>query len=330
MYKLSEYEEMFEFSKHIGDQEDADELSMDGWGPMPPLRLEEFTDVPRIAAQEGLFVQIPRGNENTILRQCIDRIYFRQHSGLVYKGQMLNDTDSLLDESSFDSAEKYRCYIRMVREQLPEVLDRDSSVTEGRIFPFDDPISYYVLVWRLFNPDPLVPTVRNDIHLQDGDDITLKGLLPSRLWLEQLAYLIQFLRGRSALFVLPDLSFLSSLIRSVRLVLFGEQPNIVGLNHYKGDTEILEMDKYLHNCRFLYDDLRQACRQKGVVVFVIGAGSVPTTHLDFIQHTSVTTAHQIQTVLFVTTGQNMYHNRNLPARFGAGRILWFKNEPETK
>ena len=324
MYNLSEYEEMFEFSKHIGDREDANELSVKGWGPMPPLRLEEFTDILRITAQEGLFAQIPRGSENTILRQCIDRIYFRQHSGLVYKGQMQTNADSLLDESSFDSAETYRCYIRMVQEQLPGVLDRDPSVTEGRLFPFDDPISYYVLVWRLFNPDPLVPTGRNDTHLQDGDDITLNGLLPSRLWLGQLADLLQFLRGRSALFVLPDLSFLSSLIRSVRLVLFGEQPNIVGLNHYKGDTKILEMDKYLHNYRLLYDELQQACRQKGVVVVVIGAGSIPTAHLDFVQHTSAASAHQRQTVLFVTAGQNMYHNRNLPASFGAGRILWFK------
>jgi hypothetical protein len=199
-------------------------------------------------------------------------------------------------------------------------------VTVGRIFPFEDSISDYVLTWRLFNPDLASSTKVKGVHLQDGDDITLNGLLPSRQWLGELAELLRFLRGRPALFVLPDLSFLASLIRSVRLILFGEQPNVVGLKHYKPDTEILEMDRFLYDCPQLYSEIRTACTQKRIVLVIVNEGSVPISHLELIRHVSAGGVGQNCTVLFVTSGQNLYHNRNLPANFGEGRILWFSWE----
>jgi hypothetical protein len=155
-YNIKEYEEMRNpFAVWGMTQEETDEsLKSGGMIPLPISKTVEFSDVPRIYQQEGLFVEIRIEELEPFMHDCIDRFYFYQQRGKEYTGKYENWRHLFPSKNMFDSEATYQSFIEMARKQKPELFQDTPQFGEKDLFPPVDPISQFAENWKHNNPDP--------------------------------------------------------------------------------------------------------------------------------------------------------------------------------
>ena len=155
-FNAKEYKEMRNPFAALGTSvEDSDKILRGaGMETLPELEIVELYNIPRIFAQEGVFINVTPEKVETLLHECIDRFYFRQRKGLVYKGTFPHRLSSLPSPSYFDSKETYESFIEIVRKEKPELFDRTNAFGKDTIFPPADPLSRLAEQWKKDHPDP--------------------------------------------------------------------------------------------------------------------------------------------------------------------------------
>ena len=156
-YTVKEYEDLRNPFAALGfSQEYAEEVLAElGTGALPPLWNLDFSDVPRMHAQEGVFVECTtRESAKTLLEQCIDRFYFTQQPGLVYVGGIADREWMLAPRRMFKSDRAYEDFLELARDEKPELFRLSDEFGEPDLFPPADPISQFAEEWRKAHPDP--------------------------------------------------------------------------------------------------------------------------------------------------------------------------------
>jgi len=154
-YPINEYEELRNpFAAFGVSLEHAEELLGDS--ALPPLLNEDFDDIPRIYHQEGLFIECPINKVKAVQENCIDRYYFYQRPGTIYRGQFAFET-GLPGPSVFSTQEAYTSFREIVRREHPESFQQTSAFDTADLFPPIDPVSVFAIEWKKAHPDPTVP-----------------------------------------------------------------------------------------------------------------------------------------------------------------------------
>jgi FRG domain len=129
-------------------------LKRGGREPLPDLALVELFEVPRIYAQEGVFIDVTPEKVEPLLRECIDRYYFRQHPRKVYAGRFPHREHLLMHSRWFKSPATYEAYLEAARQEHPDIFDRTSAVEVDTLFPPTDPLSKFAESWKGEHQDP--------------------------------------------------------------------------------------------------------------------------------------------------------------------------------
>lgn len=155
-FSAHEYEQIRNPFASLGSSKEESDRAMRqaGMEPLPDLELVELYNVPRIYAQEGIFIRVPPESAATLMHECIDRFYFRQRSGRVYGGDFPHREHMLLEPDAFDSRATYDSYIAIAQKEHPEVFDRTPRFNSATLFPPADPISKFVERWKREHADP--------------------------------------------------------------------------------------------------------------------------------------------------------------------------------
>lgn len=122
--------------------------------PLPDLEFTELHNVPRVYAQEGVFIRVAPENVETLTHNCIDRFYFRQRADSVYAGGFAHRKHLLPDRDDFDSDESYESFLDLVHTQRPDLLGLTQSFNSSNLFPPDDPLSRFAAAWKRDHPTP--------------------------------------------------------------------------------------------------------------------------------------------------------------------------------
>lgn len=159
-YNIREYEQLRNPFAVLGvTQEETDGLFREhGMGSLPITKTVEFCDIPRIYAQEGLFIEVKPDDVETFMRECVDRFYFYQQKGKTYTGQHESWRHAVPSKAAFDSETTYQSFVEMLRAQMPGLFQGTPEFGDQDLFPPLDPISEFAEKWKHDHPDPLRTT----------------------------------------------------------------------------------------------------------------------------------------------------------------------------
>jgi len=155
----------------------------------------------------------------------------------------------------------------------------------------------------------------------------MSDLLPD-LQLGLLNRFLTMLEGDGPLIVLEQAEQVPHLIRSVRLVLIGEQPIF---SEYRQKTEIIEVHPYSGSFDEFLNQYNLACEAKEMVFLFIGGGNLSHDLRFFIQgfrhELSADRQRRSARTFFVTSASNVRtSDRDLPALFGVGRVIFLRSQ----
>ena len=156
-FNYKEYQEMRNPFAALGlSLEESDEAFKDGGlEPLPDLEIIELYEVPRIYAQEGIFVRVTPEKMNTVMHECIDRFYFRQRQGIIYSGRFAHKAHTLPSRHHFANDESHEAFLSLVRDERPDLFDQTDTFDARTLFPPADPLSKFAEIWRNEHPDRL-------------------------------------------------------------------------------------------------------------------------------------------------------------------------------
>lgn len=155
----------------------------------------------------------------------------------------------------------------------------------------------------------------------------MSDLLPD-LQLGLLGRFLTMLEGDGPLIVLEKSDQVQHLIRSVRLILMGEQPIF---SQYKQNTEIIEVHPYSGSFDEFLNHYNLVCEAKEMVFLFIGGGGLSHDLRFFIQQfkheLSADRQKRSALTFFVTSASNIKtSDRDLPALFGVGRVIFLHSK----
>jgi len=155
----------------------------------------------------------------------------------------------------------------------------------------------------------------------------MSDLLPN-LQLGSLQIFLTVLEGDGPLIVLERTEQVPHLIRSVRLVLLGEQPIF---SEYKQKTEIIEVHPYPGSFDEFLNQYDLACEAKEMVFLFLGGGGLSFDLRFFIQRFRYELLADREKrrarTFFVTSASNIRtSDRDIPALFGVGRVIFLPSK----
>jgi hypothetical protein len=127
----------------IDIDEAAKIMAQHGDVQLPPLKLVEFSDIPRTAIQEGVFIDFGMEKSRVLMEFCIDRFYFRQRTA--------RGDDRHRDQPRHLSQRELK---REILRSMSKPVPPRSELGKKELFPEHDPVSEFVDKWREAHPDP--------------------------------------------------------------------------------------------------------------------------------------------------------------------------------
>jgi len=150
-YPIDEYEQLRNPFAALGTSlEEAEEILGDS--ALPQIVDEDFSDVPRIYQQEGVFIDCPANKTNTVQENCIDRYYFYQRAGSIYRGKFAFEI-GVLSPNWFSTREAFESYMRIARRDHPELFKQTVAFDTVDLFPPIDDLSVFAMEWKKGHSD---------------------------------------------------------------------------------------------------------------------------------------------------------------------------------
>ena len=185
-FNLKEYNEMRNPFSVLGTtQEETDKILLDqGMQPLPPSVVIYADEIPRIRVEEAVFLKSSQEHSNMVMHECIDRFYFRQKPGHIYRGEMELPT-GLPSQDMFDSDESYEYFIDMVKRQQPELFQKTPFIFD-LLYLEKDRIAQFAANWKKSDRKP-----SNIEYKQKPLCPVSEGSKKSKFRLQSLFYLFQ-------------------------------------------------------------------------------------------------------------------------------------------
>jgi len=151
-YPMEEYQQLRNPFAALGATlEHAQEVL--GESALPQILDEDFSDVPRIYQQEGVFIDCPGNKAKAVQENCIDRYYFYQRAGTIYRGDFAFQT-GLMSPKWFATREAFDSYVDIVRTEHPKAFKQTLAFDTADLFPPIDELSVFAMEWKKGHPDP--------------------------------------------------------------------------------------------------------------------------------------------------------------------------------
>ena len=157
-FNVQEYQEMRNpFAVWGISQEQAEkEMREGGLMPLPPLKIVQLENVPRVLQQEAVFLEVHEEHLDTLMENCIEVFYFK-HSDAPYSGGLQPHTWSLPDRSSFNNDLDYARFLNLAKLQYPHLFETTPYVGQDILFPEDDAINQFVRGWEQKDQEMGIP-----------------------------------------------------------------------------------------------------------------------------------------------------------------------------